>query len=36
MTNVPLERFGRDIRCHKFVNYVDKTTLKFASLRFYG
>ena len=36
MTNPTLERFGRDIRGHKFVNYVDKTTLKFASLRFYG
>ena len=34
MTNATLQRFGRNIRGHKFVNYMEKTTLKFASLRF--
>ena len=34
MTNATLERFDRDIRGHKFVNYMGKMTLKFASLLF--
>ena len=34
MRNATLERFDRDIRGHKFKNFMGKMTQNFASLRF--